>query len=251
MDRRRFVVLVGGAAVGLAGCVEADDEPTEGAEEFEWTKTVDVPTVADPTVDWPTPRSDLRTHELVVEDDRVTVEGVLANDTGQRLDLVVVKAEVYDGAGGSLDTYEASTSFLEDGESWAYVVEVDEDPAVVADYDLRVLEIPELDDVEELEGDVAVREHEMVRTDGATTVQGVVENTSGGDLGSVTLRVVVYNDAGHRIGSFAAVVFDLEAGETGSFAVDVSDAREPVADYEIRRVGYFDESWETSSPTER
>ncbi|AGB36758.1 FxLYD domain-containing protein [Natronococcus occultus] len=59
-------------------------------------------------------------HELVEDDLSATVEGIVANETGEDLGPVEVGAVFYDADGEVVDESVTSTSELEDGEEWAF-----------------------------------------------------------------------------------------------------------------------------------
>ena len=142
MERRRFLQISGLiAASAVAGCTDDDDTEFEegdtngngngsgngnGNEDDELTEG-DV---------------EILEHELVVEEDEfieeVYVEGIVQNNSGERLDYVEVTVRIYDEDDNQLDSYFTNTTDLDDGGTWAFEVMIFEESEDIASYDIAV-----------------------------------------------------------------------------------------------------------------
>ena len=152
--RRRFLVLAGtGVSTALAGCSGRPD-----TAEYESSGTVDPPSKDEPNAsaasaaaaraeldghDYAVPLDTLalRDHELDVKDDYrgVVIQGSVENTGQQRLELVEVRARVYNTDGEHLGQYLDSTHDLAAGATWSFDVIVLETPSDVGSYDVAVL----------------------------------------------------------------------------------------------------------------
>lgn len=152
--RRRFLVAAGaGVSTALAGCSGRPD-----TVEYESGGTVDPASKEEPNAsaasaaaaraeldghDYAVPLDTLalRDHELDVKDDYrgVVIQGSVENTGQQRLELVEVRARVYNTDGEHLGQYLDSTHDLAAGATWSFDVIVLETPSDVGSYDVAVL----------------------------------------------------------------------------------------------------------------
>lgn len=152
--RRRFLVVAGaGVSTALAGCSDRPD-----TAEYESGGTVDVPPKDESNAsaasaaaaraeleghDYAVPLDTLalRSHELVVHEDYrgVVIQGSVENTGQQRLELVEVRARVYNTDGEQLGQYLDSTHDLAAGATWSFDIIVLEKPSDVGSYDIAVL----------------------------------------------------------------------------------------------------------------
>ena len=133
MHRRRFLRISGTVAVvGLAGCTEDDDTEFEEGDANE-NGDDDEPEEAD---------VEIVEHEMVIEEgefhDEVYVEGIVENNSGERLNYAVVTVRVYDEDGNQLESYIDNTTDLDDGRTWAFEVMIFEDAEDIDSYDIAV-----------------------------------------------------------------------------------------------------------------
>lgn len=156
-SRRQVLALLGASgSVGLAGCGSGSGDVRYGDE-----RDVDLPTTADTNASNASAASAaaaraqlegdtyavqldalaLRDHGMVVRDDYrgAVVRGSIENTGRQRIELVEVRARVYDSDGEQLGRYLDSTHDLAAGSTWSFEAIVLEDPADIASYDVAVL----------------------------------------------------------------------------------------------------------------
>ncbi|TYT63867.1 FxLYD domain-containing protein [Natrialba swarupiae] len=155
--RRLLSVLGSGAAVAVAGCNGLD----EGANPaYEDGGVVDVAgddrsaeemTTAEALARQESHGSatsleslSLVDHEFVLEDDfrGSTVQGTVENVGDDRVQVVEVRARVYDDAGDQLGQYLDTIGDVDAGDRWAFEVILLESPADVGRYDVAVLGTP-------------------------------------------------------------------------------------------------------------
>lgn len=226
MERRSFLRIAGGATtLLLAGCTggDEDNDTVTGTSSEGWEWTPDVAIVE---------------HELVVEGGDVTVEGVVENDSGERLTYAEVSVWLEDEDGDLLGGYDVYTSDLDDGGTWAFEVEVFEDPDDIDDYRIYRTYVSESDWEED---GVTIREHELIdndSTEGSDSssfpiVEGVAENVSGELLRGVEVFVLPYDEQGTPVGVYREGTEDLDDGETWEFEVEVLEDADDVEDYDI------------------
>lgn len=155
VGRRRLLGAAGSAlGVAIAGCigggaadydhggaVDLDGEP-RSSEEMTAAEAVAEEEVREGVT--PLAALDVADHAFVLENgfEGSTVQGRIENAGGDRLDLVEVRARVYDGAGDRLGRYLDRTGDLEAGEGWAFTIVVLESPADVARYEVAALGTP-------------------------------------------------------------------------------------------------------------
>lgn len=135
-DRRAFLTLTGAVVVGLAGCTGDDQEFEEGNGDDDDTDTAT-------TTEEETGELVLVEHDLVIEDEgeiteQVYIEGVVRNETGERVDYVEVEARLYNDDGQQINTAFTNTTDLDPGVEWAFEILVLEDAADVDSYDIAV-----------------------------------------------------------------------------------------------------------------
>lgn len=131
MNRRQFIEVGSAVAViGLAGCADDDTEFEEGGN---GNGNGEEPDEGD---------IEIVEHDLVIEEDEffeeVYVEGIVENNTGERLDYVEINVRVYDEDGNQLESYFTNTTDLDDGGTWAFEVMIFEDADDVDSYDIAV-----------------------------------------------------------------------------------------------------------------
>ena len=129
MERRRFIYGVSAVGlVGLAGCTDDEDSDYEDGNGDD-----DEPTEDD---------IEITEHDLVIDDsgftEDVSVEGIVENNSGERLDYVEVSVRVYDADGNQLESYFTNTTDLDDGGTWSFDVNIFEDAADIDSYDITV-----------------------------------------------------------------------------------------------------------------
>lgn len=154
--RRRVLASLGaGTAVVLGGCSGAGDDPTYEDGEVDATggdpRTAGEMVAAEAVASQeateaatPLDALALAGHEFVVQDGYKgpTVQGTVANDGDDRLELAEVRVRVYDDAGAQLGRYLDSTGDFAAGATWRFEVVLLESVADIADYDIAVLGIP-------------------------------------------------------------------------------------------------------------
>ena len=160
-SRRRVLASLGaGVAAVAAGCtgsggldgepryedgtvdVNASDDANRSAEEM---VTAEALAEQQPNQSvTPLESLSLVEHEFVVEDGFLgsTIQGVVQNTGGDRIQIVEVRTRIYNDAGNVIGRYLASTGDLDGGDAWEFQVVVLESPADVAEYDITVLGTP-------------------------------------------------------------------------------------------------------------
>lgn len=133
--------------------------------------------------------------------------------------------------------YATNTTDLDDGERWAFEIEVQKPAEAVDSYSLYVLDVSASD--WEADG-VVIREHELIDDDDGTwdsytppAVEGVAENTSGEPLENVTVFVLPYDGNGTPLGYYTDRTENLGDGETWAFEVDVIEDADSLEEYDI------------------
>lgn len=161
-SRRRVLASVGaGIAAAAAGCTGSggiDGEPTyedgnigelntsnaseRSAEEMTAAEAVAEQEPSESVT--PLDPLSLVDHEFVVEDGYLgsTVQGTVENTGDDRIQLVEVRARIYNDAGNVIGQYLATNGDLDADTAWEFQVVVLEPPADVADYDITVLGTP-------------------------------------------------------------------------------------------------------------
>ena len=81
-------------------------------------------------------------HELVGDEFSASVEGVVANNTGDELDYVEVGVVLYNADGQRIDDSFTNTTDLPDGEEWAFEVMTMEEMDEIDDYTIAVTDSP-------------------------------------------------------------------------------------------------------------
>ncbi|WP_293027376.1 FxLYD domain-containing protein [Natronococcus sp.] len=157
-SRRRLLGAVGvGAAAVLAGCNdvtgsdapeyesgevdEVDGEPRSAEEMTAAESLAEVePNEGVTTLE----ALSLESHEFVLEDDYrgSTVQGVIENTGENRIQMVEVRARVYDDEGEQLGRYIDVGGDLDAGGRWSFQVILLESPDDIADYDVAVIGTP-------------------------------------------------------------------------------------------------------------
>lgn len=84
---------------------------------------------------------ELREHDIVVRDSYkgVVIQGVVANTRRQQLEVIEVRARIYDTDGNQLGRYLDSTQDLAAGSTWSFDIIVLEDPSDIGSYDIAVV----------------------------------------------------------------------------------------------------------------
>ena len=67
---------------------------------------------------------ELLEHEVVEEEFSTSIEGVVANNSGERKDYVEVRARTYNADGQQLNSLMTNTTDLDDGVEWAFTIHV-------------------------------------------------------------------------------------------------------------------------------
>lgn len=135
--RRREFVYGGGIVLGvsIAGCSEGDETEFESGDGNGGGDN-DEPSVDD---------VEIVEHDMVVErgqyTDEVYVEGIVENNSGERLNYVEVTVRIYDENDAQLESYIDNTTDLDDGRSWAFEVMILEDPDDIDSYDIAVEDV--------------------------------------------------------------------------------------------------------------
>ncbi|MCH7659831.1 MAG: hypothetical protein IH933_04385 [Euryarchaeota archaeon] len=158
MQRRQYLIGVGvGATAVLAGCTGSDDEedPEEnGGEESEdedeetngeeeGDEEVDAEeALEDEDTESTVEGLEILEHELVEDEFSVSIEGVVANNTGDELGYVEVGAVLYNADGQRIGDSFTNTTDLPDGEEWAFEILTTEDAEDVDDYTIAVTDSP-------------------------------------------------------------------------------------------------------------
>lgn len=89
------------------------------------------------------------------------------------------------------------------------------------------------DDQESTVDGLEITEHELVEGDYGVSVQGVVLNDTGDELGYVEVGVVTYNADGQRIGDSFTTTTDLPTGEEWAFEVPLTSEASEIEEYTI------------------
>lgn len=86
---------------------------------------------------------------------------------------------------------------------------------------------------------IDVTDHEFVFESGylGATVQGAVENRTGGRIDIAEVRVRVYNANDQLLGQYLDRVADLDGGETWGFTVILLESPADIAAYDIAALG--------------
>lgn len=168
MQRRRFLVATGAATTTLlAGCTGADDDDetageAEAAEEEEEDGENEVEendengddgeengedadpddALEDDDIESTVEGLEILEHELVEDEFSVSVEGVVANDTGDELGYVEVGAVFYNADGQRIGDSFTNTTDLPDGEEWVFEILTTEDAEDIDDYSIAVTDSP-------------------------------------------------------------------------------------------------------------
>lgn len=81
-------------------------------------------------------------HELVEDEFSVSVEGVVANNTGDELSYVEVGAVFYNADGQRVGDSFTNTTDLPDGQEWVFEILTTEDAEDIDDYSIAVTDSP-------------------------------------------------------------------------------------------------------------
>ena len=148
MRRRKYLQLIGsgGIAPPFAGCAEEETDEAEGSVEAE-DSGEDESESDSGSEEGDEGDSEggleIVEHQFYEEEFQAGVEGIVANNTGNTLDYVEVKAWFYDEDGTQIDDSLDNTENLEDGQQWAFdVILLQAEPEEVADYEIEVSDSP-------------------------------------------------------------------------------------------------------------
>ena len=170
MNRRTFLYGIGAtsATISLAGCGEAETEPTGGTDDATPEPTPepaddgngaaeaddageeadDVPDPAD------APQGEdvldykglvIVEHELVEPEDDFgfpEVVGIVENNRDEQIDYVHVAVRVYDHDGHMIESWFTNVTDLQAGGSWRFEMMINEDWDDIAEYDIRITDSP-------------------------------------------------------------------------------------------------------------
>lgn len=178
MRRRKFLVATGAATTTLmAGCTSEDDDDdttgeAEAAEEEESDESDEAEdgdeeengededdeddedneedeedvdpddALEDDDIESTVEGLEILEHELVEDDFGVSVEGVVANNTGDELSYVEVGAVFYNSDGQRIGDSFTNTTDLPDGQEWVFEILTTEDAEDIDDYSIAVTDSP-------------------------------------------------------------------------------------------------------------
>ena len=146
MRRRKYLRMmgVGMIAASIAGCSEEDVDEAEGSVDAEDSDDGNSDSGSNDDGD-DSSSSDLEIvdHGFFEEDYQAGVRGTIANNTGEALDYVEVRAIFLDDSGTQLESSIDNTQDLAEGREWAFeVLMLESEPAEVADYEIEVSDSP-------------------------------------------------------------------------------------------------------------
>lgn len=158
IGRRRLLGGLGAlAAAGVAGCTDdtvggdphyenGSVEDVEGEQRSPEELTAAESLAEEESHEGATPIEAIAItdHEFVLEDDvrGPTVQGTVANEGDDRVELVEVRVRIYDADGDQLGRFLDSTGDLDGGASWSFEVVLLESPGEIADYDVTAVGTP-------------------------------------------------------------------------------------------------------------
>ncbi|WP_254862088.1 FxLYD domain-containing protein [Halovivax gelatinilyticus] len=153
-SRRGLLAAIGSLPLVLAGCLDGRSVTYESGEIPDLDadpRTSDELTAAEAIADTDvregvSPLGDLSivTHEFVLEDgyEGATVQGIVANEGSDRIELVEVRVRAFDADGTQLGRYASRTGDLAGDGAWSFTVVLLENPQDLDRYEIAVLGAP-------------------------------------------------------------------------------------------------------------